>query len=239
MARDFKRPAALLAAAVLLAALAACAGEEPGAGRAFYSRSGGSGARYTKSDYALLQSLRTEGFRDMTLEAFNAALLDWDDEEAYHANEAALLRLNATLPEDDPLRPFFDATVRPSWDECDVRHYSACARSQDPQAGGVAEWERQEDVYGDPVTTAYAWADYWYAYSADWSAVTVGERDDFLRAVSDGMQSFLDSRTDEQRRDQAGMEKALKAELERLTRDSGGAFTVSGWNVDYLWEQIY
>ena len=188
--------------------------------------------KYTTADYQFLASLHTQGFRDRSLSEFNAALLDPADENAYHNNEASLRRLSQSLPEEDPLWEFFDKTVRASWDECQVDHYSACAREQAPTFYGGIEWERQEDVFGDPVTTAWSCADFWYTYSP--GEVTVGARDDFLKGISEGMQSYLDGYTGDKRTDEKAMETLLLSELERLTASwSGGNFEVTNCQVSY------
>lgn len=194
--------------------------------------------RYTRSDYRLLESLHTADYRDRPLAEFNAALLDWEDETVFHQHEDALCRLSKSLPEDDPLRAFLDGTVNFSWNECQRNHYNACVQGKSPAADGVIDWEEYADVYGDQVEVAWAWGDFWYTYTPD-SSVTVGERDDFLNQVSDGMQAYLENCTREQRAAQSAMEKSLLAELKRLTAAySGTGFTTLNWDVSYQWEEI-
>ena len=243
---SFKKIPLLLAG---LAVLTACAGAPQGetnpvrrVAAAAFPHSGteyeAPAPRYTRADYRLLESLRTEDYRDRPLDAFNAALLDWTDEDAFHRNEEALQRLDRSLPGDDPLRPFLDGTVSASWNECQRRHYSACPQRQTPTAGGSLSRERLADVYGDQVATAWAWADFWYGYTPG-ASVTVGERDDFLQAVEQGMQAYLEDRSWEQCKGQKTMERSLLAELKRLTTAQGGqSFPTGGWEVVYQFETV-
>ena len=247
-------PGVLAAALILLGSCAAGPSGtadpvSPAAGQPYSAvtlSSGGVGEkdsrfRYTRADYALLQSLRTEGYRDRKLADFNAALLDWTDEDAYHKVEDALRRLSFSLPSDDPLFGFLHSTVDSSWGECRVRHYNACGRDQRPSVWDEAEWEKLEDVFGDQVPVEFAWAEYGYRYAvADENTLTVGERDDFIAGVAQGMQDFLNGRTDAQRKDEEGMKKALQAELARLTGTLGGTrIAAECCEVDYRYEDAY
>ena len=231
----------LLAASIPLSACSAGKAQDGSSNARRYdnttSSKQNSAVKYTTADYQFLASLHTQGVRDRPLSEFNAALLNPADEDAYHNNEAALRRLSQSLAEDDPLRDFFDETVCSSWEECQVAHYSACAREQDPTFYGGIGWERQEDVFGDLVITAWSYADFWYTYSP--GEVTVGDRDDFLQGISEGMQSYLDGYTGDKRADEKAMESLLLSELERLTASlSGEQFKVTNCQVSYSWEQI-
>lgn len=193
--------------------------------------------KYTKADYDLAMSFMTDNWQNMSVSDFNSKLLNTKDETAYHRAEDALLRVIWTLDEKDPNAGFLLGTLRTSIYECRTKHYNACVHDQLPQWDGFVEYAKYEDVYGDKVQIAEARGDYWFRYRiGDEAKVTLALRDAFLNDVNQGMQNFIDCQTEDNLKKDKDIEKALTAELVRLTKEYGGVdITAEGCEASYYW----
>lgn len=197
--------------------------------------------QYTKADHALLQSFQFTNYESMSVAEFNARVLDRTNEAAYHKTEESLERLRWSLPDTDPLSPFFETVICRTWDECEIKHYNACERKKLPYTGGCAEYEKYGDVYGDQVLIAGGYADFWYSYEMpDETKITVAEREAFLKGVEDGIQAFLDKQTEAAMKKEETMEKALQAELDRLLKAlSSDKIKAADGDMSYCWDSMY
>lgn len=256
-----KRAAALFLALTMTAALSACAAPAPtpsgvpqtdapvpsggpqavvlsGHARGGWGRDD---VKYSKADYDLALSFQTEGYADLSVAAFDRSVMDWDDEDAYHRTEAALDRLCASLPGDDPNAGFIFGTLSTAWNACEKRHYSTCERERNPWHSGWASCETYGDVFGDQVLLYGGYVDFCFDYQVpDEQRLTVGQRDTILQSVEDGMEAYLARQTTQALQDEAAMEKSLKAELNRLLAGLQGGIVWGGTSsLGYYWDQVY
>lgn len=197
--------------------------------------------KYTQADYDLALSFRTDGYEALSVAQFNQGVMDWSDEEAFHKSEDAIRRLYRTLPEDDPNAAFIHTVLSHTWDECSVKHYNACARSQAPSHSGAAAYERFGDIFGDRVLLAGGYAEYWFDYTlVDASALTVGEREAIFAQIDQDMTAFLAGRTEAARSDEEAMEKALLAQLNKILAGlDGKQITTAESGLSYWWDEPY
>lgn len=197
-----------------------------------------SDSQYTKADYDLALSFRSDKYMELTVDAFNRSVLDWDNEDAFHKTEESLQRLFWTLQEEDPNADFIFTTLSYTWDECRTRHYNHCKREQNPSYSGSAERETIGDIFGDPVVLKGGYADYWFDYKIpDGTALTVAQRDAALQSVDTEMQKFLDGQTEKALKDEKSMEKALLTELKRILEKLDGALVYAAkCDVSYDWD---
>lgn len=206
----------------------------------FYYRNQGY-EKYTQAEYDLAISFMVDGWQDMTIADFNAKLFpDIKDEERFHAVYDPLWSVLLQYKGTDPNVIFLDSLER-SVKEASVLHYNACVHNEIPWMWGDAEYKRYEDVYGDQVQVASGYVDFSYGYTfPDATKVTVGQRNAFFQNLEQGVQAFLDKQTEADLKNEAVMEKALAAELERLVAEhSGSIIAVTGGEVSYYWENFY
>lgn len=148
---------------------------------------------YTQEQYhLLLDRLNCDGYERMSIAAFNrtvyAALsqdnLTWVYDEVANS-----------LPDDDPSAGFLRNTVAASLNEYTARLDEVYSGEQvDPYFSGTAVYERKADVYGDEICVYQAQLDYSFTYRIlNQDRLTVVERDQFLQAVMQGAQDYLDS----------------------------------------------
>lgn len=197
--------------------------------------------QYTQADYAILKGMQPENYLKMTLADYNEKMFSPGDETAFHKTEEALHRLFCSLPETDPLYLFLDTTVSRSWEQCSRAHYNACAQRKGLSDGGTAMYERYEDVFGDKVLVAEACAGFWYEFTIpDEKAITVGERDQFIQKLNDGMQAFMDRQSEADLKQEKTMETALLKELQRLTGEVGSdKIYATTCGLDYDYEEMW
>lgn len=206
------------------------------------------GRYYTKAQYELIAALKTEGYEDQSIAAFNRAIYaalypDGEDEREAIARMNAYELVLMDLPQEDPLAPFLLNTVQASLGEYQDRLsevYSGTRR--DPSFTGHAGRTENADVFGDTVQVGYAQADYAFSYRIlDQDNLTVRERDAFLQAILDGMQAWLDKQEARGLTDRKAMEKALQAELDRLGKaaSTGEIEYTKGSVNDYYGEFYY
>lgn len=196
---------------------------------------------YTKDDYDLALSFRTEGFEKQSVAEFDRKVLDWENEDSYHKTEEALERLSASLPRDDANGEFIFRTLFTAWRECEKKHYNTCAHKSAPWYGGWAKCETKGDIFGDEVVLAGGYADFNFNYTiSDEKKLTVGERDAALRQVETGMEEFLNRQDRKKLEQEEATEKMLETELKRLLKALDGGLTWAGdLDVDYWWEQAF
>lgn len=196
---------------------------------------------YTQADYDLALSFQTDGYGELTVADFDRSVLDWEDEDAYHRNEASLRRIFASLADDDPNAGFILGTLRNAWDACEVRHYNACGRATAPWHNGFASSETYGDIFGDQVLLRGAYVEFCFDYiAADERSLTVARRDALLSEAGRGLEAFLQRQDAAALRDTASMKKKLEAELKRILSDLDDAISWGGgWNLSYYLEDPY
>lgn len=196
-----------------------------------------SDSQYTKADYDLALSFRSDNYKEMTVDAFNRSVLDWENEDAFHKTEESLQRLFWTLPEEDPNADFIFTTLSYTWDECRTKHYKLCERERNPSYSSTAKRETFGDIFGDPVVLTGGYADFCFDYKIpNGAALTVAQRDAALQGVDSEMQKFLDGQTEKALQDEKSMEKALLAELKQiLEKLDGGLVYAATCDVSYDW----
>ena len=235
---------------VLVLILTGCRGLPADSKPASVSASGKSGwnrnwnekeSKYTKADYELALSFRKEKYENQSVEQFNRQVMDWENEEAYHATEEAFERLSASLPEEDENANFIFRTLFTSWRECEKKHYNACAHSRAPWHSGWINWEVTGDIFGDRVVLAGGYSDFSFNYSIpEEDKLTVGERDALLQGVETSMEKFLASQGKEKLAKEETMEKALEKELKRQLESLGGGIRWEGeLSLNYWWNQSW
>lgn len=190
-------------------------------GRVFGNfRRGSEALKYTKTDYDLALSFRTEGYENLTVADFNRKVLDWEDEENFHKTEEALHRLSNSLPQEDANGDFIFGTLFTSWGECEKKHYNACGQNSAPWYSVQIQRETLGDVFGDAVVVEGAYADFDFNYTIpDETKLTVGERDAILQSLESGMAKFLNLQDEKELREGKAMEKKLEAELQRQLKE--------------------
>lgn len=197
-----------------------------------------SDSQYTKADYDLALSFQSDNYKELTVDAFNRSVLDWENEDAFHKTEKSLQRLLWTLPEEDPNADFIFTTLTYTWNECRTKHYNLCEQERNPSYSGSAKRETFGDIFGDQVVLTGGYADYWFDYTIpDGTALTVAQRDTSLQSVDKEMQNFLDSQTENALKDEKSMEKALLAELKQiLGKLNNGLVYAAKCDVGYDWD---
>jgi len=148
----------------------------------------------TQADYDSILSLRTEGYREMTLADFNQRLLDWCNE---HSDACDRIFCDVIwgdyavgLTEEE--RSFVAQTCRLSITENAmlVRSLYTGGPEQDPDfSRNLPTWQHVESG----ITTA--WCDLYYDLSyhiSDKSAATVDERDRCVAGMEDAIRTFWD-----------------------------------------------
>lgn len=197
--------------------------------------------KYTQADYDLLLSFKTAEYPTMTVAAFNKAVLDWQDETAYHKTEQALERVFHSLPEEDPNADFIFRTLSTTWRECEKKHYNACAQSTAPMYSGWAKYETYGDVFGDQVTLTGAYLDFDFNYTIpDETALTVAERDQLLQSLETGMQEFLEAQAQAALKNEEAMEKTLLEELKKRLQQLDSRIVWAGEaDAGYWWDQSW
>ncbi len=195
-------------------------------------------SQYTKADYDLALSFRSENYKELTVDAFNRSVLDWETEDAFHKTEDSLQRLFWTLPEEDPNADFIFTTLSYTREECRTKHYNLCKRERNPTYSGSAKRETFGDIFGDSVVLTSGYVDFWFDYTIpDTTALTVAQRDDALQSVDTEMQKFLDSQTEKALKDEKSMEKALLSELKQILGKLDDGLTYAGeCDVSYDWD---
>lgn len=247
--KQSKRIVAAVCVCALACSLASCAQGAGPAASAAVQVSSGTGyvhwrggrdiKKYTQADYDLALSFRTEGYGDLSVDAFNKSVLDWTQETAYHKTEEVLERLFARLPEDDANADFIFRTLGTTWNECEKKHYNACAQNAAPWYSGWAKAETYGDVFGDPLLLTGAYVDFDFDYTIpDPAKLTVGKRDALLQGVEKDLQAFLAKQDLAHLRQEETMEKTLTTELKRLLNALNGELAWNGnAELSYYFEQ--
>lgn len=241
----------LLCGGLMALSLAACSpAAQPAQPSAVSTASGSSYAgrwrwrqnkKYTQADYDLAMSFQVDGYREMSVDAFDRSVLNWEDEEAYHKNEEVLERLFSSLSNEDPNADFILETLGITWSECEKKHYNACARSEAPWYSGWATYETYGDVFGDPLLLTGAYADFDFNYQVpDGAALTVGKREELLQSVQKALEQFLAEQAPAQLGQEEAMEKTLQKELEKVLKKlDGGIVWDGGAELSYHYEDLH
>lgn len=195
--------------------------------------------KYTKADYELALSMKTEGYREMNLLEFGRKVMNWEDETAYHKREEALERLVSTLPDSDPNYDFICTTLNNTWQECAKKHYNACDKSRDPWYDGWVKAETTGDVFGDNVVLCSGNVDFSFNYSVpDESSLTVGRRDELLETVKTNLADYLKKQSRNALREDKEMKKSLEAELKQLLKKLPNELKwAEDMNLYYYWDE--
>ena len=164
-----------------------------------------------------MEDLGAEGWEARSVSDFSKALADWTDEDAFHAGEEAMERLERTYEAGGAYDRFLRRTLSASLGEAGTRHYGGyCARHRDSFSDSAVR-ERQADVFGDQYTVFQAAADYQVRYVIqDGDKLTVGERDRILNDYRAEVRQYLDGFTEKQLLDEKTMAKKVEVYLESL-----------------------
>lgn len=250
---NYKIKAAAASLALLLAASLAGCGAAPASQPAGVASNGsGSGSyagyrnfrwnnkdveKYTKADYELALSFKTEGYENLTVDEFARKVMDPENEAAYHKTEEALQRLSYSLKDDDPNGAFIFGPLFTTWNECEKQHYNKCAEASAPWHSSYAQYETYGNVFGDTVTLTGAYLDFDFNYTiSDPKTLTVGQRQQLMRDLETGLENFLKQQPQKELAKTEAMEKTLKAELERQLKALSGGITWAGQSsLGYWW----
>lgn len=147
----------------------------------------------TKEDYQSLLKLKTANYQKQTVTAFNAALLEWANED-YDRNDrvnvdAAMNDFKVQLTDSE--RAFVTLTVRASSEENSqlVKSIHKGAQKEDPILGN---FNLSKDITD---SKRVAWASLFYQLTyhiADENKMTIGERDIALAGTIGGIQRYWD-----------------------------------------------
>lgn len=202
------------------------------------------GHYYTKKQYNMMETLRFEGYEDMSIAEFNRKLYaalnnDQRADNLWMAYEAVL----TDLPDGDPLAPFLRNTVQASLEEYNSRLSEVYTGKQtDPDFSGQSSRTETADVFGDVIEVGWTQCAYRFTYRIlDQDKLTVAERDAFLLSLLNGMQAYLDSRPVKSVSDRTAMAADLLSELDRLGQAaSTGKIQYTGGKIEeYYAETAY
>lgn len=147
----------------------------------------------TAKDYASLLVLMTPNYSQMTVSDFNAALLDWGNEDFDRAEriseDAGRNDYQVELSAEE--RSFVTLTRTLSGEENFrmIQSLNTGKPEQDPWHGGINLYKDTGDG------TSLAWCNLWYQFSyhiADKEKLTVGERDRSIGGMINAIQAFWD-----------------------------------------------
>lgn len=148
----------------------------------------------SKADYQSLLRIKTAGYQDLSVSAFNAALLEWANEN-YERNERVNIDrawndFEVALTNEE--RSFVTLTVRASGEEnakLVQSHYTG-REKEDPILGNFDLTKEVND------NNTIAWANLFYQipyHITDDSKLTIGERDRALAGVINEIQQYWDN----------------------------------------------
>lgn len=148
----------------------------------------------TVADYASLLSLKTMGYEDMTLQDFNARLLDWANEDYDRMERVNMDRSwedwGVELSEEE--KTFVALTVRASGlENAELVQSSYTGQPMEDPVIEEDLLEKSETVNGGA-----AWCELFYRFSyhvPDDSQITVGERDRCVGGMIDAIQTYWEA----------------------------------------------
>lgn len=206
---------AVLAAAGVIAGTAAVF-----ATSASVEQNGLSSAVLTEADLKKLSALRFDGYEEMSVAEFQErvwAFLDSPENLNFANRLSGNERFYASIDRDEAAG-FWFYTVEPlTAERWQARDFSGMAES--PHAEGR-----------DRAVLEYVYT----LFITDPRTMTVREYEDARKGIAQGMRTFLNSRTDEQLRDAAGMENAIQEEAGRLEK----LWSKNGLNVQLGWSYM-
>lgn len=177
----------------------------------------------TEADYQSLLKLKTADYQNQSVSSFNAALLEWENED-YERNE----RINIDRAWNDfevaltnEERSFVTLTALASGVEnakLVQSHYTGRAK-EDPILGN---FDLTKEVNEN---SRFAYANLWYQLTyhvSDENKLTIGERDQALAGVINGIQQFWDNTSIDMllTMDEDNIVKEIKAIAEKYNNDS-------------------
>lgn len=146
--------------------------------------------------YTELLSCKLTGYAEQTVEAFNASIASTpkrlDDLLEYYAY------VSAALPKDDPEYDFLTITLHTSLtelynealnDECVFHFYLLVAGDPVEPLNSEEALLLANDPQYEFMFTATVWVD----YASDDPALTIGERDEVMRGLQNGLQEYVNS----------------------------------------------
>lgn len=149
--------------------------------------------RGTAADYESLLALRVEGYQNMSVEDFNAALLEWGNRDFDRTQriqeDVGKGDYGVELTEEE--RFFVSQTAMLSNEENYrvIQSWNTGKPEEDPWCGGIQLYKNTDDG------SMAAWCHLWYQFSyhiVDKDGLTVGERDRRVTGFIKGIQSFWD-----------------------------------------------
>lgn len=183
--------------------------------------------RYTQEQYDRIAALKTEGYEQTSIAAFNRTLFAAFQEEPFDGSLIEAWEFVSTgLPADDPLSPFVYYSVAASLNEYVTKLEAVYeGREAEYAFSGYVEYRQTADVFGERVEVGAAQADVTIRYRIlDQDALTVGERDKFLMDIMTGMQNYLAGVDLSGKHTQSGRDGSLdRAELEQELARVGNA----------------
>lgn len=205
---------------------------------------------YTQTQYDLVKNtLMFDGWKDMSIAQFNSKINaifnnseDMKDGKYENTLQYAYEMVLMSLPDDDPLSPYIRNTVQASQEEYQARLSEVYSGKQkDPEFSGAATRLHKDDVYGDAYSREIATANYTFTYRIlEQDKLTVTARDQFLQAVMQGAQDYLDSKTAGELIDDAEGEAHFKAALEASGKAASTSYIeFTGCEVDYYDSYVY
>ncbi len=146
----------------------------------------------TRADYDSILALRTEGYRETSLEAFNQILLDWCNEHsgAWDRISCDVIWDDCAVDLTEAEREFVAQTCQWSGNENGMMVRSLFTGGPEEDAGfarNLPTWQQMENGI------TVAWCDLYYDLSyhiPDKSRVTVGERDRCIAGMENAIRSF-------------------------------------------------
>lgn len=146
--------------------------------------------------YAALLACKTEDYASQTVDAYNRSIAPTPDQLAKMLEYSA--QVTAALPKDDPEYDFLTITLHTSLtelynealnDECVFHFYLLVAGDPVEPLNSEEALLLANDPQYEFMFTATVWVD----YASDDPALTIGERDEVLRGLQNGLQEYVNS----------------------------------------------
>lgn len=176
--------------------------------------------QFTQEEYALVLAQKFDGYESMTLEDFNSRIAAYGEahgEEYLNAMEHVIGGISGN----DPNAIFLLNTLTASGQENACKHWQSFDTNRNPEIYGIAT----KGINGQVIdgTLYYDWqisVDYSINYIVnDEKMITVSERDQFVQGFLQGMQEFVNEKSQDDWTNMTSdeMQTVVTKELNRLS----------------------
>lgn len=201
-------------------------------GRSVYAGEG----QFTQEEYDLIIAQKFESYENMSLADFNRRILEYGEEHGQVYLDA-MEHVIGGIGSDDPNAVFLLNTLRSSGEENACKHYQSFGKYRNPEFYGEASKGIDEQIIDG--TLYYDWQiglSYKIGYTIiDESGITVSERDQFIQDYLQGMQDFVNakSQADWLNMTENEIQTVVMDELNRLSEKYSNEY-IQVANVEFL-----